>query len=626
MLEETAKDQNIKIQTCAMLFNEKYQINDIEPLTLMEYIINLNNDKNENIKFYLYIFVIISAKNNNINKKLRKESIIFVLSNYDNIIKEQNNEDVSSLTKSIIDLINYDYMYSNYELDLIYENIKSIFFDEVSFFILNKIKKYHKCIELLVKPKSSINNRTKRLFDWILNTHKSLSFDGKGMKEFKKDIKNNLTGIANIDLIKFDEMVKVIFEGERKMVLETILSKSKQLCLNYIELLLNKFSKILYRDEEIDFNNHEFVSYFLILHIKLLCEFKKFDEVVKAIENKDVIYPFNETLKLCSENKIYDAVIHLYKINCEFTNGVELCLERLDNNFQNFISDIKNNKVSNNIDIDDNYLKINTKYLNKGIQICEYNSESIEDEIWFKLLNKLYEFDDKLKQERELYKNNDLKKNKNFIEYFNNQINQDIKDIMEKISSYVGIGRILNLLSERNKNASFKDIKELIMKIIFNYGRQTKIFESTKKLLTNLILQNETYFQIMNQEGSLLDLEKCDKCKKNFNDKLNKETILIFKCQHLYHSNCARKERTETGYELICPVCRELEIEQSINTKKTLIRRKATKLLDLFPSKRENQNNMSVNKQNLIKKLKKFDDKLKAKKRISIQSNLKENY
>ena len=398
ILEETAKDHNTKIQICAQLYNEKYQINDIEPLTLIEYIVNFTNDKNEKIKLYSYIFVIFATKNNNINKKMRKEAINFVLSKYGKIIKEQNNEEITLLTKTIIEILDNEYMFSDYELDSIYESIKSDYFDEVSFFISNKIKKYHRCIDILVKPQANINDKTQRLFDWLSNIYKSLFYNEKGMNEFKNYLKKKLSEIANIDLNKFDEMIKEIFIGERKMVLEQILSKNKQLCLKYIELLLSKYSTNLEREDEIDFNNHEFVSYFLILHIKLLCDFKKFDEVVKAVENKDVLYPFNETLKLCSENNIYDAMIHLYKINDESKKGVEKCLERLDDNFDNFISDIKENKVINTQNIENKYLEINSKYLTKGIQVCEHNSETIDDEIWFILLNKLYEFDKKLKE------------------------------------------------------------------------------------------------------------------------------------------------------------------------------------------------------------------------------------
>ena len=623
ILEETAKEHNMKIQICAMLYSEKYQLSNIEPLSLIEYIFNLCKDKDDKIKLYLYIFLIISGKNSNIkiNKKLIEEAINFVLRKYGNLTEDNYNEEISLLTKSIIELIDNKYMFSDYDLDLIYENIHSDFFDEVGFYISNKIKKYHKCLELLIKPKTSINNRAERLFNWISNIYTSLTLDEKGMKEFKKELKNKLTEIANIDLIKFDEMIKEIFQGERKIVLETLVSKNRQLCLQYIELLLSKHFQNIEIDEEIDFNNQEFISYFSVLHIKLLCEFKKFDKVVKAVENKNLNYPFHETLKLCLENEIYDAMIYLYKINGESVNGVEQCVERLDDNFQTFINDIENNKVLNTQNVEDKYIYINRKYLNDGIQVCEHNSESVDDEIWFKLLNKLYEFDNVLNEEFEKYENN--KKIQNLIDYFHNQIIQDIKDTLEKISSYVGITKILNVVSDKNKNRGFNDFKELISKILFNYGRQTKIFESTKKFFTTLILQNEATFRFMNQEGDILDLQKCDKCQKTFDDKTNKDTILMFKCKHIYHFKCTRKERTENGVELICPICRELEIEQSISTRKSLIRRKTTKLLDGVGHKKDLQNNISSNKQNVLKKLKRFDMKLKTKKRITIENNLK---
>lgn len=244
------------------------------------------------------------------------------------------------------------------------------------------------------------------------------------------------------------------------MVLEKLFNKNKKLCLNYIELLLSKFRKIVEREQEIDFHNQDFISYFLVLHIKLLCEFNKFDEVLKAIENKDVIYPFKETLEICKENNLYDSIIYLYEINGECLNGVEQCLERLQTNFKEFINDIENNKELNEQKINEKYISINRKYLNRGMQVCENNSLSIEDEVWFKLLNKLYEFDMKLKEQLEKYKDNN--QIINLIEYFHNQIIQDIKDTMEKLCSFVGITKILNIVSEQNKNAGLKRIQRFI--------------------------------------------------------------------------------------------------------------------------------------------------------------------
>ena len=620
LLVDNSKDPNTKIQICAMLFSEKCQLFDIEPLSLIEYIIKLCSDKGDNVKLYSYIFLIISSKINKINKKLSLEAINFVLRKYGSFIKEQNNAEISALTKQIIEIISEEYTLNEYELDSIYSNIRSEVFDEVSLFILNKNKKYLKCLELFIKPKSNINNRVQRLFKWLSDAHKSLAFNEKGMNDFKKEIRSKLCDIAEININKFDEIVKEIFEGQRKMVLEKLISKNKKLALKYIELLLSKYKKTMEREQEIDFCSQEFVYFFLVQHIKLLCEFKKDDEVLTAIQHKNVIYPFKETLDLCKEYKMYDAIIYLYEVNGEPLHGVEQCLERLNINFQEFINDIKQNQDLNEQKINEKYVYINRKYVNRGMQVCENNSESIEDEIWFKLLNKLYEFDIKLKEQLEQYKNNT--QIINLIEYFHNQIIQDIKDTMEKLCSFIGITKILNIVSEQNKNAGLKEFKELIMDILFNYGRQTKIFEVSKKLLENLIFQSEKTFNKMNKEASILDTQRCDKCRNFFKDKSNTDSLVIFKCRHLVHYNCAKKEKGEKGIDLMCPLCYEVEIEQPFITKDSLITRKTLKLYDGISGK-SSQTNPSGNKQKKMRRLKAFDMKLKIKKRAAIENNLK---
>ena len=106
---------------------------------------------------------------------------------------------------------------------------------------------------------------------------------------------------------------------------------------------------------------------------------------------------------------------------------------------------------------------------------------------------------------------------------------------------------------------------------------------------------------------------------------MNTQSIIIFKCQHIYHFNCADKEKTEKGIGLICPICSELEIEESLTTKKSLIMIKSKLLEDECPKKDTQGNLMSKNKQNLIKRFKRFDTKLKAQKKMRIESNLKDS-
>ena len=49
LLVDNSKDNNMKIQICAILFSEKCQLSDIDPLSLIEYIINLCSDKDEKV-------------------------------------------------------------------------------------------------------------------------------------------------------------------------------------------------------------------------------------------------------------------------------------------------------------------------------------------------------------------------------------------------------------------------------------------------------------------------------------------------------------------------------------------------------------------------------------------------
>ena len=619
----TAKNSDKKIAVTAQLLNDKFNISDIEPLTLIENIVNYCKEKNEIIKIYLYDFVIQSAKINKINKSLRMEAVSFVLSNYGNIIKENNNNELLTLIKNIIYFIEDERMFNDFDYSDILKKIKFSIFDDIKLYLLNKTKQYSKCLELFIDPKSIINDKVNKLFIWINKTYEKLVPNEKSLKEFKSDIINNLKKIADIDIEKFDSMIKDIFYREKKTILNKLLSQDKQTCLNYVEILIKSINKS--SDEDGNENDKadidgENIPFILVLHIRLLCEFKKFEEILISFQNNN-LYPYEECLKLCIENKVYDSIIYLYQINGELSKGVNECIERFDNSFKNFLSDIDNNEIKDLSQLKDNYMKIISKYLNKGIEVCEHDSEGKEEDIWFNILNKLFEYEIKLSEYLKKHINNEL--NKSLIEYIQKEILQNIKDLMERMCSYVSITKIMNVVSERNKNAGFKEFRELIMKILDNYSSQTNIFSSTRNLLSNLIFENEGLFQTLNQEGELLDIGKCDGCKKEFNkDFMNKEKIIIFNCKHMFHKNCTEKQNTQNGIEEICPICSDIEFQESSNIEKSLIKRQNTRLDNDKYGNKEFQVNVSFTSQNILKKLKKFDNKLKVKKKISIENSL----
>ena len=350
--------------------------------------------------------------------------------------------------------------------------------------------------------------------------------------------------IADINIDSFENMVKEIFPDEKRKILDKLLSEDKEICLKYIEALVKTINSQLDNDEEIDKlkNDTENTSFILGYHIKLLCEFDKKDEILEALQ-KNHLYPYQECLNLCIDNHVYDAIIYLYQLNGELSMAVKICLDRIDEAFKQLLADIDKKKISNVSEIDENYWKQMEKYLKKGIEVCENNSKGNEDEddIWFSILNKLFDCEKKLGENLKKIKDDEL--NKSVIKHMQDINLQNIKDLMDRMCSYVKITRIMNVVSERNKNAGLKEFKELIKKILNNYSSQTNIFYSTRNLLSNTVFENETLFQELNQKGELIDRDKCDKYKKEFNKNLmNKEKILVFNCEHIFHKSCTIKE------------------------------------------------------------------------------------
>ena len=617
ILVEKANNIDMKIAITAQLLNDKFSLSDIEPLTLIENIVNYCRDKSK-IKIYLYDFVIISSKLNDINKKLRMEAVNFVLSNYGDVVKENNNEELNAFIKNIINFIKNEQMFNDFDYSNILIQIKYDIFDEVKFYLLNKLKQYRKCLELFIQPNSHINDRIKRLFEWIKDIHKGLINNEKGMTMFKNDIINNIKKIADVDINQFESMVKEIFPEEKKKILEKLLSEDKAICLKYIEVLVKFINDNLNNEEEMDKikQDSESTSFILELHIKLLCEFEKKEEILSALE-KNHLYPYEQCMKLCQENKVYDAIIYLYQINGALIYAVDICINRIDEAFKQFLEDVQGGKIKENREIDENHWKKIEKYLNKGINVCENSSQGTDDNIWFNVLSKLFDIEKKLGE----FNTKNNKANKELISHMQEILIQNIKALTEKMCSYVSITHMISVVSERNKNAGFKEFRELIMKILYDYSSQTNIFSSTRSLLSNLVMENEALFQTLNLEGELLDRDTCDKCKQEFNKNiLSREKVLVFNCKHIFHKKCAIQEKNEQDIVEVCPICQASDIQKSMTKGMSLIRKQSIILDNERYGNREFQVNVSINNQNILKKLKKFDSKLKTKKRISIES------
>ena len=148
-------------------------------------------------------------------------------------------------------------------------------------------------------------------------------------------------------------------------------------------------------------------------------------------------------------------------------------------------------------------------------------------------------------------------------------LSMNIKDLLEKMTSYVSIKKIIEKVTEKKNNAEYREFRELLDKMLNSYSNLTKILDSAKQLLHNSVIINENELIRISQKGNDFILKQCDICHKDFHLTSRKENILIFRCGHLMHERCAVNEnRTEEedSEMLECKICRKNEIDSSIVT------------------------------------------------------------
>ena len=589
------KNEKIKNLVLEELNTGEIKKKVISPISLVDYLVEFCKKINENkVYFYLYDFIIIISKNNDINikKELRIESAKYILNNYKKVIKKINNQEVESLIKILKDFLK-DKMFNEEDYKNILSSIIDNIFDELKLFLLEKMGNYKGYITLFLNSNNNIKNDKLDIYTWINQKLNNTKKDSQQYKELIEGIQDNCFSLINISLEEFYYLSRQIFQNLRKEVIDK-LEKDKNIQLKYIELIIQSLIK-----KEYDFDQEtDEIKKILILHIKTLCDLKKYDKIVPAFQLCS-LYPFDECLSCCEKAKADEACIYLYIKEGSIEKGFELSISNLDDAFNRIVEDINNAKENKEL--------FNTfnKYLLNARSICENNDKNMED-LWFKLLDILYKYENKATN---LAKNNenDVQKKKLSDELYQ-KIIEDIKYLTEKMCSYVSIKRILEVVTNKNKISGFIEYKHLIMKLLAIYSNSSDILFSVKRLLNSLIFQSEHAFQNYNLKGDTLK-DKCDKCNKQFRT----DKIFIFNCKHIFHKECINIQLTELGREALCPFCMDINIENKNQEKSLVIKDK--NLID-------EKNQEKTLKNRVTQKLQRFDDNYLEKNKIIIKNSI----
>ena len=513
------------------------------------------------------------------------------------VVKDKNNQEMSLMNQNLIQIIAKESKFNEDDFKLILDSIKDKDFDDLKLYLYDRLDNFMECLDLyLVKNLNLSEKRDEIVYNWIDNKLNALRGKEDKFNSFVNAIENHTMDLAVLSIKKFIELSKDIFSRRYKQIVER-LKEDKNIQLKFIENLIKQIIT-QYENNEDNVPPDEMIDikYILDRHISLLCELGQHNRIIPA----------------CEKAKAYEPCLFLYIKAGANDKAFDMATEKLNESINKIINNINEEK-----DFDEIIIEF-YKYLNDIKKICENNDLHLQ-ELWFKILTKFYEYE---KRANELLKiNKFISKKKKLTEKLSLLISTEIKELLEKMCSFVSVTEVLNFVSENNKDAGFKEFRELITKLLGSYGNFTNILYSTRKLLTNSILSDEMQFQKINLKGDLLNAKQCDLCKKEFEEiQGKKEYIIVFNCNHIFHKECIVKNKQQRNVE--CPLCKDLDIGLDMNKGKSFINKKNVKIEQDTNDSNKFQVKVGASARKALQKLEKYDNRSLEKHVLMINNSI----
>ena len=477
--------------------------------------------------------------------------------NYKDCIKLFLEEEIPKLRENVFNWIDDKFEYFKNEL-----SNKDLQENE-----LNDIKKsYNKFIEALIEQISELVkirlDKTKKFVGNHLNNNDKLK------------IYNNLKGnpqeqFAFLELLLYQEFEKI--KEEEKMNEINGEEKKNEKNIDLFQIYISNMS------DEYNFKQEKIIrdqfDKLLIDQIKLLYNLKRSDEIIKYLKINIQYYPtfpLREALNICIEKDIIDGAIYIYQVLNENRSSLNLTLQNLEKSFNNLKKEPKKEE-SNFLD-----------KLELCINICKENSELIlkkdpkekgkkdndseGEELWFDLLKKLYDLDDKLNETENKWN----AKAKEILQ-------KGIGKLLKEICDYVRIQKLISYVTDKQEKAQYKEYKTILETMLRSNNSFDRVLNSVMTILKNSIQNSESTRKKVTSKGNNYNIKKCDVCN-NFFQNSKDEIIYFFGCGHQSHENCCYKKRNysskninnirinskeneDGSFAFECEVCRKNRIE-----------------------------------------------------------------
>ena len=582
-LNENEKEKSDKINYLNKN-NYNYPYKDLSPLSLFNYIIEQGKkiEGEQKMKLNFNLLIIQSYKNINLPKDVIISSIIFILDVYYIINNKVLDNKIKRIIMTITNILNNHEIFTDSDYENILLHFNTHIFDEIKAFIFKKTKKYKNCLEVFLDENSMINNKEDLLVKYVDEIFHSLEKEnGVLYLKFKNLVLDNIDKIGELSK---DDMIKIIFDyyysnnKDKKLILEKLENKPK-LEILYIEPLYKQiiidYKEQINNKTDMAINDLDFIQLILGAYIKLLCVIGEKDKILKCLKQTN-LFPIDYCREICEQYDVQNALIYLYQMSGDFQNAFKFCFKIIDINY---------NEINNNLNADifkkkefEKQINDFNESVNQSLEILiEIQNHKTKEELllssydkeWFDILDKLYNISINFEKNFSNLSQNRQKFGKNFDE----ALSDNIILVLDKMSSYISFENILEEVS-KNKIAGYKEFKPLLNKIFETYDIQSSILLYSNKLFKNLCFENIEEFNQMSKEGNNLDVNCCNICGKEFDEfeKKNDKKILIFYCGHKMHFHCSKTEKIKKEEILICPLCKNQEIDSDIfNLNKNVI-------------------------------------------------------
>lgn len=294
-----------------------------------------------------------------------------------------------------------------------------------------------------------------------------------------------------------------------------------------------------------------------ILEIQFLCQLHKKDDIFDIV-SKNINTCTKEVLEILKQNKVYDSIIYICKVNGGYKQGISVTKTAIEKNFNKILSNLSNDNFKEKINTI--LLDKHTRYLDLGISICQLISENKADEdSWVELLETLYKLKINIQNYVQQNTNNDKTY---FYTKIRDTFSESIELILSKMCEYVNLPLIIEIVTEKIKGVSigFKEFKRLLSGMCYSLNQTENILFLIRKMLRKSICNSFENFLKIKINGSCIRLTQCSYCKKGFEGKDG--MLITIGCGHSYHKSCCAKEEEE----FVCFNCRREEVKKSITT------------------------------------------------------------